>query len=165
MGIPRARFIVDTHVHSQRHAAKFKDRGVKGDFKTLSKEMRLMDTYDNSPRLLYDMERYGVDMCVLQPAFGMTNEINTEIVQKHPDKFLAMCLPVQTMKKALQGEAAWTADAAARELDELLDTGLYRAGIGEGLPRNPNPKRMISWPERLDELSLFMEVARSTECR
>ena len=51
--VVRARLIVDTHVHSQRHAAKFKKRGVKGDFKTLSKEMRLMETYVNSPRLLY----------------------------------------------------------------------------------------------------------------
>jgi len=75
MGIPCARFIVDTHVHAQRHAAKFKERGVKPDFTTLSKEMGLADTYDNSPCLPYDMERYGVDMCVLQSAFGMTNEL------------------------------------------------------------------------------------------
>ena len=160
MGIPRARLIVDTHVHSQRHAAKFKQRELKPDFKTLSTEMRLMETYDNSPRLLYDMERYGVDMCILQPEFGMTNELNAEVVKKYPEKFLAMCLPVQTMKKALRGEEEWTAEAAAEELDELLSTGSYSAGIGEGLPRNPNPKRMLTWPERLAELRLFMEVAK-----
>ena len=160
MGIPRARFIIDTHVHAQRHAAKFKDRGVKPDFTTLSKEMRLVETYDNSPRLLYDMERYGVDMCILQPAFGMTNELNSEIAAKYPGKFLAMCHPVGTMKKAVKGEADWSPEAAADELDRLLGTGLYKAGIGEGFPRNPTPKTMMSWPERLDELRLYMKVAR-----
>ena len=160
MGIPRARFIIDTHVHAQRFAAKFKDRGAKPDFTTLTKEMRKMEPYDNSPRLLYDMERYGVDMAVIQPAFGMTNEINIEIVKKHPDKFIAMCLPVQTMKRALRGEIEWTAEAAAQELDELLGTGLYKGGIGEGFPRNPVSKKMMSWPERFEELSAFMEVAR-----
>jgi hypothetical protein len=34
--------------------------------------------YDNSARLLYDMECYGVDMCIISPAFGMTDEINQE---------------------------------------------------------------------------------------
>lgn len=163
MGIPRARFVVDTHVHSQRHAVKAKEKGSKVDFKTLSKDMRLMDTYDNSPRLLYDMERYGVDMCVIQPAFAMTNELNAELVKKYPDRFLAMCLPVQTMKKALKGEKEWTADVAAEELDELLGTGNFRGGIGEGFPRHPNPTRMMSWPERLDELRLFMDVAKKHE--
>jgi len=160
MGIARARLIVDTHVHAQRHAAKFNKKGIKGDYKTLSKEMRLMDTYDNSPRLLYDMGRYGVDMCVLQPAFGMTNELNAEMVKNHPDKFLAMCLPVKTMKKTLLGEIEWTAEAAADELDDLLNTGLFRGGIGEGLPRHPKPTKMISWVDRLDELRLFMDLAK-----
>lgn len=160
MGIPRARFIIDTHVHAQRHAAKFKERGVRPDFVTLSKEMRAIETYDNSPRLLYDMERYGVDMAVLQPAFGMTNELNTEIVDKNPNKFIAMCLPQQTMKRAVKGEAEWTAEAAAEELDGLLSTGMYRGGIGEGFPRNPAPAKMLSWPERLAEIRLFMDVAR-----
>jgi hypothetical protein len=38
MGIPRARFVVDTHVHSQRHVVKSKEKGSKVDFKTLSKD-------------------------------------------------------------------------------------------------------------------------------
>jgi hypothetical protein len=36
--------------------------------------------YNNSLRLEYDMDCYGVDMCVLLPAFGMTDELNLEIV-------------------------------------------------------------------------------------
>lgn len=160
MGIPRARFVVDTHVHSQRHIVKPGEKGGQVDYKSLSRDMRVMDTYDNSARLLYDMDRYGVDMCVLQPAFGMTNEINADQVKKHPDKFLAMCLPVKTMKRALKGEIQWTAELAAQELDQLLSTGIYRAGIGEGFPRHPNPTRMMSWLERLEELRLFMDLAR-----
>ena len=160
MGIARGRFVIDTHVHAQRHAAKFTERGTKPDFVKLAKEMPLIETYDNSPRLLYDMERYGVDMCVIQPAFGMNNELNAELVKKYPNKFVAMCNAVQTQKKALRGEQEWTAEAAAKEIDELLSIGLYRAGIGEGIPHNPAPKKMISWPERFEQICQIMEVAR-----
>jgi predicted TIM-barrel fold metal-dependent hydrolase len=160
MGIPRARFIIDTHVHSQRHIVKKGEKKGMTDYKNLSRDMRLMETYDNSPRLLYDMERYGVDMCMVQPAFGMTNEINAEQVKKYPDKFIAMCLPVETMKKCLTGEKDWTAEAAAEELDGLLSTGIFRGGIGEGFPRHPKPERMMTWLERLAELRLFMDVAK-----
>lgn len=160
MGSLRARWIMDTHVHSQRHAAKFKEKEEKPDFQKLSSRMRTMETYDNSLRLLYDMDRYGVDMCVIQPEFAMTNELNADLVMKHPDKFIAMCLPIETMKKSLKGEQDWTANAAAEELDALFSTGFYRGGIGEGLPRHPNPTKFLSWPERVAELRLFMEVAR-----
>ena len=74
------RFIVDTHVHSQRHAAGAALKGSK-DFGTLGKVMGQMDAYDNSPRLLYDMECYGVDMCVLEPAFGMTNQTTPTMIK------------------------------------------------------------------------------------
>ena len=87
MGIATGRFLLDTHVHAQRHAFKFKERGIKPSYSTLAEGMADVDVYDNSPRLLYDMERYGVDMCVLIPAFGMTDELNAEIVkiQNRPD--------------------------------------------------------------------------------
>ena len=79
------RFIVDTHVHSQRHAAGGKLKGSK-EYSDLGKSIMQVDAYDNSPRLLYDMECYGVDMCILEPAFGMSNELNIELVSchKHP---------------------------------------------------------------------------------
>lgn len=75
MGIARGRFVIDTHVHAQRHAFKFKERGIKPDYATLATGMPDVEVYDNTPRLLYDMERYGVDMCVIMPAFGMTDEV------------------------------------------------------------------------------------------
>ena len=84
------RFIVDTHVHSQRHAAGSALKGSK-DYGDLGHAMFHIQAYDNSPRLLYDMECYGVDMCILEPAFGMTNEINVEQMKKHPDKFVCNC--------------------------------------------------------------------------
>ena len=81
------RFIVDTHVHAQRFAAgpefsKQKLDTASARYNDLAKVMRLLTPYDNSPRLLHDMDCYDVDMCVLLPAFGMTNELNLEIVEQ-----------------------------------------------------------------------------------
>ena len=78
------RFIIDTHVHAQRHAAgpEFKKLGIddpkKIRYKDLAQIMPSLVTYDNSKRLLYDMDCYEVDMCILHPAFGMSNELNVE---------------------------------------------------------------------------------------
>ena len=160
MGIARGIFVVDTHVHAQRHAFKFKQTGVKPDFATLAEGMPLAEVYDNSDRLLYHMERYGVDMRVIQPAFGMTNKLNTEIANRYPDKFIAMCNAVETERKALRGEQPWTVEAACKEIDELLNTGLYRAGIGEGLTCDPVPKGVISWSERFEQICQIMDIAR-----
>lgn len=159
MGLARGIFVVDTHVHAQRHAFKFKERGIKPDYATLAEGMAKVEVYDNSPRLLYHMDRYGVDVAVIQPAFGMTNELNLEIVRQHPDRFVALCNPVRTAHRAIRGEAEWTIEAACQELDELLSTGLF-VGIGEGLARNPRPKRRITWEERFEQICAIMEVAR-----
>ena len=63
------------------------------------------------------MERYGVDMCVIQPAFGMSNELDARIVEQHPDKFIAFCNDTETQRKAWRGEEKWTIKAACREID------------------------------------------------
>ncbi|MDR7415162.1 MAG: hypothetical protein QN200_01690, partial [Armatimonadota bacterium] len=97
------RFIIDTHVHAQRFAAGPQLGGSTG-YSDLASVMVGMEAYDNSARLLYDMERYGVDMCVLLPAFGMSNELNAQLVERHPDKFVACCTAVETAKAALRGE-------------------------------------------------------------
>ena len=160
MGIARGRFVVDTHVHAQRHALKFKERGVKPSYIEMGDSMVQIETYDNSPRLLYDMDRYGVDMCIIQPAFGMNNKINGELVQKYPDKFVATCNDVETKKRGLLEEKEWTVEEAVKEIDTLLSTGLYQAGIGEALPFNPSRETYISWPERREEICSFFELAR-----
>ena len=158
MGIAIGRFLVDTHVHAQRHAFKFKERKIKPDYATLAEGMPDVEVYDNSPRLLYDMERYGVDMCIIQPAFGMTDELNGEIVKNHPDKFIAMAGATAYKKKARRGEIVWNIKELCKELDGLLSTGLYR-GIGEGIPSNRQREKPYTWEERFDEICQIMEIA------
>ena len=159
------RFVIDTHVHSQRHAAgaalkeRLEETGKKDlDYTDLNATMRDLITYDNSPRLLYDMECYGVDMCVLQPAFGMSNELNLELVEKHPDRFVAMCNTMESRNL----ESEWTAKAAYDELDELLSTGKF-CGMGEGPITRPGSAfagKTYNMSERMDELRLSMDLGR-----
>jgi predicted TIM-barrel fold metal-dependent hydrolase len=163
------RFIIDTHVHVQRHAAgpDFKKLGIddpkKMRYRDLAKIMPHLVAYDNSERLLYDMACYDVDMCILQSAFGMSNEINLELVEKYPDKFVALATPKETAEKAAKGEIDWTIEAAVDELDQLLSTGKF-VGIGEGLPSRPHNVQQgyktYSQTERMDELRKVMDVAR-----
>lgn len=163
------RFIIDTHVHPQRHAAgpelrkQGKETPREMRYQDLSKAMMGLKAYDNSARLLYDMKCYDVDMCILCPAFGMTNEINVDLVERYPDKFVAICNPKKTADRAVAGEIEWTMEAACQELDELLSTGKF-VGIGEGMPANPTGFRgkgkTYNQSERMAELRLVMDVAR-----
>ncbi len=163
------RFIIDTHVHPQRHAAgpelrkQGKEVPREMKYRDLSKVMMGLKAYDNSQRLLYDMKCYDVDMCILCPAFGMTNEINLDLVERYPDKFVAICNPKKTADRAVAGEIEWTMEAACAELDELLSTGKF-VGIGEGMPANPTgfhgKRRTYNQSERMAELRLVMDIAR-----
>jgi predicted TIM-barrel fold metal-dependent hydrolase len=126
------RFIVDTHVHSQRHAAGKALQGSK-DYSTLGTVMSMMDAYDNSARLLYDMERYGVDICVTEVAFGMTTEINLEQKHKYPDKFVCNAWPRHYQMQVKRGEIEWTIEGFCRALEDMLKTGEF-VGVGEAIP-------------------------------
>jgi len=160
MGLAKGIFTVDTHVHAQRHAFKFQEKGIKPDYATLSGGMTLVGAYDNSARLLYHMDRYDVDVAVILPAYAMTNEINAEIVKNNPDRFVALCRDVQTQLKSAKGEQEWTIEAAIAELDEVLSTGMFK-GIGEGIPRNRSATRKaITWTERFEQICQVMELAR-----
>src|SRR3989304_826830 len=123
------RFIVDTHVHSQRHAAGKALKGSK-DFDKLGQVMGQMEAYDNSARLLYDMQCYGVDMCIIEPAFGMTNKTDVEQVKKYPDKFAACGWPKEYQDRCAAGQEKWTIEGFCDALSDLLKTGDY-VGIGE----------------------------------
>ncbi len=157
------RFVVDAHVHAQRFARdQARPRGSTA-YPTLSHEMKYdLVPYDNSPRLLADMEGYGVDACMLLPAFGMTNEINVRIMQAHPGKFVCVARAERTLNRAKRREESWSAAESARELDELLATGHY-VGIGEAMPGDPHlgerhtPLTVHSF---LDECGPTMEIAR-----
>lgn len=170
------RFIIDSHVHAQRFAAgkaikdahkpdeNKRDVTEQGDkYSGLHDAITAeLEPYDNSARLLYDMDCYGVDMAILTTAFNMTNELNLQIVEKNPGRFVALCAAQETRRKALTGEIEWTAEAAAKELDDLLSTGKF-IGIGEGFPNDPKlgvKKAKIDRFKRLDEIRCFMEIAR-----
>ena len=156
MGLAKGIFVVDTHVHAQRHAFKLKQRDVNSEFSELSDGMPSVETYDNSPRLLYHMDRYGVDVCVIQPAFAMTTELDMKIVKDHTDRFVALCYDQKTRKKAADGVEPWTIKACIEELKRNLDTGMF-VGIGEGMP-GVNPK--LSWSERFENICQIMELCR-----
>jgi predicted TIM-barrel fold metal-dependent hydrolase len=158
------RFIVDTHVHSQRHAAGKKLEG-SDDYGDLGRAIMQVDAYDNSARLLYDMECYQVDMCIIEPAFGMSNEINVELCQRHPDKFVANCLAGtrRTRERVESGEIEWDIKYALEELDQLLKTGNY-VGIGEGIPAG----KAITidddgYPDYYDQVKLMKEMFMITD--
>ena len=160
MGLATGRFIIDTHVHAQRHAFKWKERGIKPNWAKLAEGMPQAEAYDNSPRLLYDMEIYGVNMCVIMPAFGMTDEIDAEIVKAHPDKFVSLCGGTAYLKKVREGTVKYSIEGLCEELDRLLSTGLY-VGLGEGTLGGRVPReKPLPWAERFEEISQMMEVAR-----
>lgn len=158
------RFIVDTHVHAQRFAPgkdlasrPAADRPVS--YNDLAESISSATAYDNSDRLLFDMQCYAVDMCILLPAFGMTNEMNLDMVRHHPDRFAAVCSPTETLRRAHESGEPWSPQEAAEELDSLLATGHF-VGIGEGLPTDHFRRRTTSQTERLDEIRPVMDVAR-----
>ena len=156
-----ARFVVDPHTHIttlyKPAGAKSLDLAAKGLWTGLNGEV---EPFDNSPLCLYDMERYGVDMCLLKPSMiGTTNEAQAALVEKYPDKFRAFCAD-QTLKlKVWREEAKWTLDAAADEVEKALKTGKY-IGIGEFVPRDTDPKRIYTFKERLNEYRTFAELAK-----
>ncbi|PKN67909.1 MAG: hypothetical protein CVU57_01460 [Deltaproteobacteria bacterium HGW-Deltaproteobacteria-15] len=168
------RFVVDGHVHSQRHAAgpelkkRLADKSAgrkKLKYSELVQVMPQIEAYDNSERLLYDMNCYGVDMCILMASYGMTNEQNLALVEKYPDRFAALCIPTGGYSVEKYGKEEWTMEAACNELDRLLSTGKF-CGIGEGFPCDPKVfyrKKRISRTDRIDELMQVMEVARKHE--
>ena len=160
------RFVIDTHVHAQRHAFKFQERGIDPNYATLAEGMSSdpeVVIYDNSARLLYDMEKYGVDMCIISPAFGMTDEIDQEIMQKYPDKFVC-CLGMTDFKRRVwEGEIEGTIDELCQEMDRLFATGNYRGGLREGFPMvvSPRQTKPKTQEERMVEVYKIMEVVRA----
>ncbi|MDR0469289.1 MAG: amidohydrolase family protein [Peptococcaceae bacterium] len=158
MGLAKGIFVVDTHVHAQRHAFQLQSRDVSSEFSALSTGMHTVETYANSDRLLYHMDRYGIDVSVIMPAFAMTNEIDKEIVKKHPDRMAAFVLDVETRRRDKEGVEPWNIKAAVAELERELETGMY-VGVGEGLPGS---QRICpgGWNERFEEICQIMELCR-----
>ena len=155
-----ARFVVETHAHI---TTLYKPKGDATDewngLPMTPGEGEVVH-YDNSPLALYDMERYGVDMCLLKPSMqGTTNEYQADLVRRYPDKFRAFCADQMTKLKIARGEATWSLDAAADEVEAALKTGMF-IGIGEFIPKDWDPKKIYTFEERLNEYRVFMELAR-----
>lgn len=158
MGLARGIFVVDTHVHGQRHAFKLREReNVDSKYADLGSGMGVTTTYANTDRLLYHMDRYGIDVSVLQPAFAMTNEINKQMIKAHPDRLVSMVWDVETRRKEKE-TGKWSVDEAVEELRRELDTGLY-VGIGEGMPGG-HTIRPGGWDARLEEICKIMDLCR-----
>jgi predicted TIM-barrel fold metal-dependent hydrolase len=164
------RFIVDTHVHPQRFAAgkalkqadQQTDKPSGGKWEQLSRVMADMVPYENTDRLLYDMDCYDVDMCVLLPAFGMTDEINMQIVERYPDKFVAECDAHGYIQQARSGEVEWSIEGVCAALDRLLSTGKF-VGIGEISPYMPvpaDPYKPVSHEVAVTNMLAILQVAR-----
>jgi len=154
-----ARFVVDTHTHIttlyQPAGEKSLELARQGKWTGLGAEV---EPFDNSPLCLYDMERYGIDMCMLKPSMpGTTNEMQAALVDRYPDKFRAFCAD-QTLKlKVWREEAKWTLDDAADEVEKALKTGKF-IGIGEFVPGERKPGKLFE--ERLNEYRTFAELAK-----
>jgi predicted TIM-barrel fold metal-dependent hydrolase len=122
-----------------------------------------LETFDNSALTLYDMQRYGVDMCILLPSIiGTTNEMQAKLVDRYPNKFRACCSDQKLKIKVWRGEAEWTLEAALEEVETALKTGKF-VGIGEFAPgMHPGlniRKTPPTYRQRLDEFRTFMDLA------
>src|SRR4030067_1254947 len=87
------RFVVEAHAHiTTLYKSKGKSPGDYFGGLTNTFSDGEVEYFDNSPLTLYDMERYGVDMCLLKPSqVGNTNESHAALVDRSPDKFPAFC--------------------------------------------------------------------------
>ena len=153
------RFIVETHAHiTTLYQPEWEVENWRGLANT--KEDGACSVFDNSPLTLYDMDIYGIDMCLLKPSMiGTTNEGQADLVKRYPDKFRAFCSDQKTKYKNATGEEAWTLEAAYNEVEEALKTGNY-IGIGEFVPRDWAPEKVYTFSERLEEYRMFAKLAR-----
>ena len=130
------RFVVDVHGHITTLYQPAPGVEADENWDGLSGEV---EPVYNTDLTFYDMERYGVDMLLLKPSMvGTTNESQAKLVDMYPDKFRAFCAD-QTLKlRVSRGEAKWTLEAAAEEVEAALKTGKY-IGIGEFVPARHQP--------------------------
>ncbi len=179
MGRYAGRFVVDTHVHVQRASLKFKERGEKPSVGGMYGKVAELDWWDNSPRCLYDMERYGIDLCIIMCgglSRGMDNDLDIKVAEQNPGKFAVLCYPTTFLKKCTRGEAKWSIEGALEETEQRLKTGKYK-GIGQGLPvtesysfeklwatkEQKKKAEILSPTELLDRFRLFMDLAEKYE--
>ncbi len=154
------RFVVETHAHITTLYQPGQEVHGEWDGLPSAPGDGVVEPYDNSGLTLYDMERYGVDMCLLKPSMpGTTNEMQANLVDRYPDKFRAFCADQNLRTKMGRGEAVWDLDEAAAEVDAALKTGRF-IGIGEFVPRDTSREKVYTFEERLLEYRTFADLAR-----
>ncbi len=179
MGRYAGRFVVDTHVHVQRASLKFKERGIKPSIKEMYSQVAEVTWWDNSARCLYDMERYGIDACIIMCgglARGMDSDLDVKIAEQHPGRFAVLCYPTTFLKKCSRGEVKWSIEGALKETEQRLKTGKYK-GIGQGLPiteswafewlwatkEEKKKAEFLTEAEALDRYRMFYDLAEKYE--
>lgn len=152
------RVVIDAHAHTQRFAAKFRERGETAiTYHKVGAAILSTEPYDNAPAVIADMDRHGVDMACAVVAFNMSNDIIAEQVRRYPDRFIGFCGWGRTQQAYVAGGyARFDAEAAAREIGAALSSGLFR-GVGEVLT---HPLRRGTWEENRKAWEPIMEVVR-----
>jgi predicted TIM-barrel fold metal-dependent hydrolase len=153
-----ARLIIDAHVHAQRFTPGFVRRGEPFTYRGLEDVIMSEQGWDNSRMLLADMDRLGIDKACILTAFNMRNEMIHEQWRRHPHRFIPFCGWVETTRREWAGEARFSAEKAAEEIDFWLSRGFV--GIGETLGMLPSKSMQLSVDENLRLLWPIMEVAR-----
>lgn len=156
-----SRLIVDAHVHAQRFTPGFLKRGEPFTYKNLENVIMSEVPFDNSRMLLADMDRLGIDLACILTAFHMTNEMIHEQVKRHPERFIGFCGYVETAHAEWLGEAKFSAERAAEEIDFWLSNGF--TGVGEVLGMLPSKDLHLSIDENLRLLWPILEVCRKHE--
>ena len=153
-----ARRVIDTHAHSLRFKPGLLKEDKEWNYSTLQEKIYTTQPWDNSPSLLKDMEYNHVDKVLISSAFNMRNEMIRQQVQEHPDEFIGLCWHPETTKKTYNGEAKFSAEAAAEEIESFLEYPEF-VGIGEML-LFPDPDILLPAEENFRKLFPIMEVAK-----
>jgi predicted TIM-barrel fold metal-dependent hydrolase len=155
-----SRFICDAHVHACRFAAKFSEKGEVPDYLTLQKRISYYEPYDNSSALLWEMDRYHVDMAISNSAFNMRNELIADQIKKHPNKLLGFCSWTECQRRATVEGAKVTGDMMAEEVEKWLNVPGF-VGVGESVLFIPGKDRSVqynTWEETLPHIAKVLDV-------
>ena len=153
-----SRLIIDAHVHTQRFTPGHQKRGEAFTYRGLEDVIMSQQPWDNSRMLLADMDRTGVDMAVVLTAFNMRNEMIAAQAARFPDRLIPFCCYVETSRREWAGEAPFSADDAAAEVDHWLSRGFV--GIGETTGLLPSKSMDMPIEENLRLMWPIMEVAK-----
>lgn len=152
------RFVVDAHTHSLRFRPGLLKKGEEWSYRTLEQKIYTTEPWDNSPILLQDMERHGVDFCLLSSAFNMRNEMILEQVRANPHRFLGLCNHTETTRKVQSGEKKFDVEAAVEEIDRWLEYPEF-VGVGEAFLA-PDPDPLTPMEQNLKHLCRILEVVK-----